>query len=188
MLLAGDEMGRTQHGNNNAYCQDNQLSWIDWEHPDNDLLDFTRQLTSLRKNEAVFRHWKWCAAEEGHTGHRITWFSAKGIVLSEKRRRQTRLNRFVALLEERSADLEKNARFLFFFNAIGKAGTFDFPENTQGTDWKKLIDTQLPVENNPGSKSKRLMLQPYSLVVFKAVVNQDTGTPSSTTHTDTEAG
>ena len=42
MLLGGDEIGRTQHGNNNGYCQDNEISWFDWEHADEDLLQFTR--------------------------------------------------------------------------------------------------------------------------------------------------
>jgi glycogen operon protein len=55
MLVAGDEMGRTQHGNNNAYCQDNQLSWIDWDHTDEDLLEFTKILIELRRGHPTFR-------------------------------------------------------------------------------------------------------------------------------------
>ena len=55
MLLGGDEMGRTQHGNNNAYCQDNEISWYDWDHVDEDLLDWTRSLIALRRAHPVFR-------------------------------------------------------------------------------------------------------------------------------------
>jgi glycogen operon protein len=55
MLLAGDELGRTQRGNNNAYCQDNEISWHDWEHVDNDLLEFTRQVIALRRAHPTFR-------------------------------------------------------------------------------------------------------------------------------------
>src|SRR5437763_1909327 len=60
MLLAGDEMGRTQAGNNNAYCQDNEISWVDWtpEHMDLDTLGFVRQLIALHKEHAVFRRRK----------------------------------------------------------------------------------------------------------------------------------
>ena len=47
MLLGGDESGRTQHGNNNAWCQDNELSWLDWENVDGELLEFTRKLIKL---------------------------------------------------------------------------------------------------------------------------------------------
>jgi glycogen operon protein len=55
MLVAGDEMGRTQHGNNNAYCQDNELSWHDWKHVDDDLLEFTKRLIDLRRQHPTFR-------------------------------------------------------------------------------------------------------------------------------------
>jgi glycogen operon protein len=55
MLLAGDELGRTQQGNNNAYCQDNEISWHDWDHVDDDLLDFTTRLIELRREHPTFR-------------------------------------------------------------------------------------------------------------------------------------
>jgi isoamylase len=55
MLLGGDELGRSQGGNNNAYCQDNEVSWYDWENPDRDLLDFTRTLIELRRRHPALR-------------------------------------------------------------------------------------------------------------------------------------
>ena len=55
MMLAGDEIGRTQRGNNNAYCQDNELSWLDWAAVDAEMLDFTRRLVALRRAHPVFR-------------------------------------------------------------------------------------------------------------------------------------
>ena len=55
MLLAGDEFGRTQHGNNNAYCQDNEITWLDWEHPAGEALrTFVRTLIPLRREHRVF--------------------------------------------------------------------------------------------------------------------------------------
>ena len=59
MLLGGDEIGRSQAGNNNAYCQDNQISWVDWEHADRELAEFTRQLIALRKRHPVLRQRNW---------------------------------------------------------------------------------------------------------------------------------
>ena len=59
MLLGGDEMGRTQQGNNNAYCQDNEISWFDWEDVDTGLLEFTRRLIALRRDHPVFRRRRW---------------------------------------------------------------------------------------------------------------------------------
>src|SRR5690606_25786789 len=55
MLLGGDELGRTQLGNNNGYCQDNELSWFDWEHADRDLFAFTCKLIAFYRSHAVFR-------------------------------------------------------------------------------------------------------------------------------------
>jgi isoamylase len=59
MLLGGDEIGRTQRGNNNAYCQDNEISWVDWESADTDLLAFTRRLITLRREHPTLRRRRW---------------------------------------------------------------------------------------------------------------------------------
>jgi isoamylase len=59
MLVAGDEMGRTQQGNNNAYCQDNEVSWLNWEHADQKLLQFTRALIHFRKEHPAFCRRRW---------------------------------------------------------------------------------------------------------------------------------
>ena len=66
MLLAGDEFGRTQHGNNNAYCQDNEISWFDWQTADADLLEFTRQLIRLRREHPTFRRRHWLLGRPPH--------------------------------------------------------------------------------------------------------------------------
>ncbi len=80
MLLAGDEIGRTQRGNNNAYCQDNEVSWVDWEHVDRDLLAFTRRLIRFRRDHPVFQRRRWF---QGHPLHGsgvsdIGWFRPDG--------------------------------------------------------------------------------------------------------------
>lgn len=64
MLVAGDEFGRTQHGNNNAYCQDNEIGWVDWEMDDEGrgLLDFTRRLISLRRAYPILRRGRFLVA------------------------------------------------------------------------------------------------------------------------------
>jgi pullulanase/glycogen debranching enzyme len=74
MLLGGDEMGRTQQGNNNAYCQDNEITWFDWSQPDTGLLAFTRQLIALRKAHPVFRRVQLqaCRSANGVLYHRRT--------------------------------------------------------------------------------------------------------------------
>ncbi len=78
MLLAGDELGRTQRGNNNGYCQDNELSWFDWEHADRDLFDFTCKLIAFYRNHTVFRRRRWF-----HSPKEIHWVRADGAAMRE---------------------------------------------------------------------------------------------------------
>ena len=77
MLLGGDEIGRSQNGNNNGYCQDNEISWFDWESADKDLLEFTRQLIQLRKEHPVFHRRRYFQGRPIHgaqvTGYRLVY-------------------------------------------------------------------------------------------------------------------
>ena len=75
MLLGGDEMGRTQQGNNNAYCQDNEIAWLDWSKPDTELLAFTRQLIAFRLAHPVFRRGRFLAGAEAAE---LRWFTPAG--------------------------------------------------------------------------------------------------------------
>ncbi len=84
MLLSGDELGRTQHGNNNAYCQDNELTWLDWEDVDDDLLAFTRRLAALRREHPTFRRRQWFEGRRvGERGLDIAWFRPDGRRMDE---------------------------------------------------------------------------------------------------------
>src|SRR6478752_4891485 len=71
MIVGGDELGRTQQGNNNAYCQDNAITWFDWSAVDEDLLAFTRQLVALRQNHPVFRRRRFLVGAEAEE---LLWF------------------------------------------------------------------------------------------------------------------
>ena len=75
MLLGGDEMGRTQQGNNNAYCQDTEIAWFDWSQPDAELLDFTRRLVAFRRAHPVFRRRQFLAGAEAS---QLRWFTPGG--------------------------------------------------------------------------------------------------------------
>jgi glycogen operon protein len=85
MLLAGDEIGRSQRGNNNGYCQDNELAWVDWEHADNDLLEFTRKLLEFRQAHPVLHRRKWFqgASIRGSKLNDIGWFRPDGEEMTE---------------------------------------------------------------------------------------------------------
>ena len=85
MLLGGDEIGRTQLGNNNAYCQDSPLSWTDWLNVDEDLLDFVCRLTHLRRSHAVFRRHRFFQGRPIHGTDigDIAWFKPDGSIMSD---------------------------------------------------------------------------------------------------------
>jgi len=80
MMLQGDELGRTQRGNNNAYCQDNETSWVDWEAVDETMLAFARRLVALRAAQPVLRRQRFFQGQVGRGFHRkdITWFRRDG--------------------------------------------------------------------------------------------------------------
>ncbi|MFM8894009.1 MAG: glycogen debranching protein GlgX, partial [Actinomycetales bacterium] len=80
MLLGGDELGRTQQGNNNAYCQDNGISWFDWGIIDAPLLDFTRSLIRLRREHPVLRRRGWLT---GASAHEVMWFTPAGAPMTD---------------------------------------------------------------------------------------------------------
>ena len=97
MLLGGDELGRTQGGNNNAYCQDNEVSWVDWKGADTELFDFTRHLVQLRRQHPVFRRRRWFqgrpirgqgASGQGADGRSaapdIAWLRPDGEIMNEE--------------------------------------------------------------------------------------------------------
>ncbi|MBU6245970.1 MAG: glycogen debranching protein GlgX [Actinomycetales bacterium] len=80
MLLAGDELGRTQQGNNNAYCQDNGISWLDWSDIDHDLLAFTRRLIALRRAHPALRRRRFLT---GAQASQVDWFTPAGVPMSQ---------------------------------------------------------------------------------------------------------
>src|SRR5690606_38082749 len=86
MLLAGDEISRTQKGNNNAYCQDNEISWVNWKEADTELLEFTKKLIHLVHEHPVFcrRRWFQGMPIRGVGVEDIAWFLPDGTEMSEE--------------------------------------------------------------------------------------------------------
>jgi glycogen operon protein len=83
MLLSGDEVGRTQGGNNNVYCQDNEVSWFDWQNTDQDLLAFTRELVALRRDHPVFRRRRWFQGRPLRGTADVVWLKPDGTEMTE---------------------------------------------------------------------------------------------------------
>jgi glycogen operon protein len=150
MILGGDEIGRTQRGNNNAYCQDNEISWFDWEHVDHDLLEFTRRLIALRAGHPVFRRRGWFKGRpiRGKGVSDIAWFQPDGSDMSAEEWGQWFAKSFSVFLsgegllsrDERGRS-ERDDSFLLLFNAHTDAVPFTFPGAPFGTRWAVVLDT-----------------------------------------------
>ena len=154
MLLAGDELGRTQGGNNNAYCQDNEISWVDWESAAQhaDLLEFTCELITLRREHPVFRRRRFFSGE-----HRdISWLTPAGHEMTMDDWRSG-YARSIAVLLNGNAITEPGPRgepvtdqsFLLLFNAHDQAVTFTLPGIDLGPGWLVVVDTASETQRAP---------------------------------------
>ncbi|HEY2330673.1 MAG TPA: glycogen debranching protein GlgX [Acidimicrobiales bacterium] len=156
MLLGGDEMGRTQGGNNNAYCQDNEVSWFDWEGADRDLLAFTRWLVRFRREHPVFRRRRWfqgqpirgqSAGGSGDGNADIGWFGPDGSEMSEEdweagfaKSLGVFLNGEAIPGVDGRGDVQRDDSFLLIFNAHFEAIDFTLPKR-YGRRWVTVLDT-----------------------------------------------
>ena len=136
MLLAGDELGRTQQGNNNAYCQDNELSWIDWDNGDAKLFEFTRRVIELQARHPVFRRRGWFKGQPVRRagGSDIAWFRPDGVEMSDEDWNQEHAKAFAVFfngdaLRDRDEDgrAVRDDSFLLLFSAHDEALSFTMP-------------------------------------------------------------
>jgi glycogen operon protein len=176
MLLGGDEIGRTQNGNNNAYCQDNELSWFDWEHEDAELLAFTQRLISFRRAHPVFRRRHFFHGESlGAKAVDIAWFRADGTQMqSEDWASGFGLSLGVYLNGEAiSSPDERGERvvddsFLLLFNAYHEPLRFRMPVRAWGSRWLRQIDTADTFnEGETVDARKSTTVEARSLAVFR---------------------
>jgi len=153
MLLAGDEMWRTQGGNNNAYCQDNEISWIDWEHLDEEMLGFTRRLVELRRRHPVFRRRRWFQGRPIHGAEvdDIAWLTTEGEEMTEEHWQSGFVKTLAVFLNgEGFPHLNRRGRritddtFSVLFNAHHEPVGFRLPPANWGTGWQVVLDTADP--------------------------------------------
>ncbi|MBE3009880.1 glycogen debranching protein GlgX [Microbispora sp. NEAU-D428] len=151
MLLAGDEFGRTQHGNNNAYCQDNEISWIDWSliRQEGDLLEFVRRLAALRRAHPVFRRRRFFQGRTVGDGSRdVIWLTPSGTEMTDGDW-HTGYAKSLAVYVNGDAISEPGPRgerirdetFLLLINAHHENLTFALPGPELGAAWRPVLDT-----------------------------------------------
>lgn len=150
MLLAGDEMSRSQQGNNNAYCQDNEISWLNWDKADVELIEFTRKLIGLRLDHPVFCRKKWFQGQpiKGVGVEDIAWFLPEGTEMTEEHWNTSfakslgiYLNgKGIHTLSTKGEPIIDDS-FYVIFNAHHEALEYILPEKKYGREWRKILDT-----------------------------------------------
>ena len=158
MLCGGDELGRTQQGNNNAYCQDNEMSWVDWKlsKPQLTLLAFTRSLIALRQKHPVFRRRRFFQGRRirGTEVKDLSWLRPDGKEMTD----EDWAKGYVRCLGVRLAGdaiQEKDAQgrplldetFIMLLNAHHEPRPFILPAHKRGVRWQPVFDTALTHEN-----------------------------------------
>ncbi|MGY4857048.1 glycogen debranching protein GlgX [Cryobacterium sp. AP23] len=153
MILHGDELGRTQQGNNNTYAQDSELSWIHWDEADQPLIEFTSAVVRLRKEHPTFRRSRFF---DGHPGKRgegdpladIVWLNTDGQEMRAEDWDESR-SRTVSMFLNGQGIRERDSRgrdvtdvnFILLFNADGEDVEFTLPSEEYSPAWEIVIDT-----------------------------------------------
>jgi isoamylase len=155
MLLGGDEMGRTQGGNNNGYCQDNDLSYFDWEHVDSNLLEWTSRLISLRREHPMLRSPRWWFGQPVQGLSELGWFGADGAALPEAAWGETPGSFSLMLGAAPTAEGSAGERFLLLFNLGATPVDLRLPEPAVALGWEVVVDTASggPLEPHPAPES-----------------------------------
>jgi len=170
MLSAGDELGRTQGGNNNAYCQDNETSWLDWRIGEDDrvFLRFVERVALLRRQHPVFRRASFYRGQrEGPRGLKdIVWFMPDGSEMSAWHWEDPQTKAFGCAFGGTNA--QSPSRYVFAYNAGSEPVPFLLPE-AQGGRWRRLLDTAEPDGGADIAADSGAVwpLAPHALVLFE---------------------
>jgi isoamylase len=154
LILGGDEIGRTQHGNNNAYCQDTPVSWYDWnlDRDRDELLAFTTLAISLRKAHPVFRRRTFFLGQPPRPGtsNDVDWLWVDGTPMTSDHWNSGAftigmwLNGAALVDTDDRGTVLTDDTFLLLFNAWWKPGTFTLPDASRGATWMPVLDTNQP--------------------------------------------
>ena len=174
MLLGGDELGRTQGGNNNAWCQDNEISWFDWDAADGDLLEFARCVIALRRKHPVFRRTSFLTGKAGESGlPDAWWFRPDGRRMTQRDWTSPETRTLGVFLNGREIS-ERTPHgapifgdsFLLVFNAHSEAVVFTVPTRRFGSRWHvELATGEAP--NGPLGARALIAVDAHSLTLLR---------------------
>ncbi|ASZ13461.1 glycogen debranching protein GlgX [Chitinophaga pendula] len=175
MLVAGDEFGRTQHGNNNAYCQDNEISWLNWAQRDQPLLDFTCRLIRLRKEHPAFCRRRWFRGQPVKGTHLedIGWYLPDGTAMNDEHWAATHARSIAVFLNGRGLRMTSpkgepviDDNFYLLFNAHYEAIPFTLLPAEYGETWIPVLDTA-EIKRTNAHAGEVIRVEARSMVVLK---------------------
>jgi glycogen operon protein len=178
MICGGDEFGRTQGGNNNAYCHDNEISWVHWDHDDEqrDLHDLCRFLVRLNRAHPVFHRRKFFQGQRirGAEVQDLTWFEPSGEEMTDEswdsgtaRCLMVRLSGFMDEVDEDGQRIVDDD-FVLLLNASPQSVVFQLPAHRPEIYWERLLDTGHRVWGAPHrTREGRYQLGDRSIAVFR---------------------
>ena len=178
MLLGGDELGRTQQGNNNAYCQDNELNWYDWHlnSEQEDFLVFVKNLLQFRNNHPIFRRRSFLNGRMDASGCKdVSWWHPRGHEMKDDNW-QNPAQKAIGMLLCGSAYRELNSRgqvqqdntFLLILHGE-KNGTFALPPNPDGHHWQSISFEARPPKSSKYTPGTRIKIESYGFSLFEGV-------------------
>jgi len=190
MLAHGDELSRTQGGNNNVYAQDNEISWVDWDLDADakDLLTFTSAVIDLRRKHPVFRRRRFFAGDAAHGGKSelgdIEWFRPDGNLMDEGDWNSGFARSLMVFLNgDAIPELDAMGRsisddhFLLLFNAWMEPISFTLPPKAFGSNWVVRLDTHSgsadPTDTKPWRARSKHSIQGHSMMVLSTTVVPD---------------
>jgi isoamylase len=176
LLLGGDEMGRTQQGNNNAYCQDNEITWFDWENFDPALLGYTQDLIAFRKAHPVFRRRRFLAGTEASE---LQWFTPAGTPMDSADWSDPNARAIAIYLDgsddpDRAADgtLLVDDDFMVLVNSWWEPLGFVVPATRPQAEWRAELDSYDPAALAKAATSQagdQVVVRPRSVTVLRDV-------------------
>lgn len=184
MLVAGDEWGRSQNGNNNAYCQDNEISWLNWDKMDEDLLAFTQKLIAFCKAHATFRrkHWFRGMPIKGIGLEDIGWFLPNGEEMPDESWNHDFAKSLGIFLNGKGIrHMDPKGKpiyddsFYIIFNAHYEPVEYTLPPEKYGSEWRKVIDTADACVSDDGQVLKpgdSFAVESRSVVVFRHALEE----------------
>jgi isoamylase len=173
MILGGDEFGRTQNGNNNAYCQDNETSWYDWDAVDQDLLAFVRTAIRLRRDNPALRPREYLRGPEGGPAQMVLYRPDGEQMTDADWQDPTSKTLAIALDGRQIADEDGDTtrdRFLLLVNAWTEPVDFTIPAG--GTTWSVVLTTDEPTEMPALAQGQTVAVHDQSLLLLTASEEQ----------------